>query len=195
MVNDIFIKRKSIILFSDRIVEHEKLVSLFEAARWAPSSFNQQPWRFIVSTKDNKDDYERHLGCLMDGNRLWANNAPVLIAAIAETINPITKELNAYAWHDLGLATASLIFQATFLGLYVHPMGGFYKEKTKKILEIPEGYEPVTMLAVGYQAEKPFKANEELIARENKNRTRIDLTDLVFNGTWKKDFIKTAQKF
>ncbi len=190
MVHDIFIKRKSIVLFSDRPVEYEKLVDLFEAARWAPSSYNQQPWRFIVSTKDNKNDFDRHLFCLMEGNRLWAANVPVLITAIAETINPKTKEVNNYAWHDLGLATASLIFQATLSGLYVHPMGGFYKEKAKDLLQIPDGYEPVTMLAVGYSAEKPYNANEELIARENRERIRNELKQIVFNGTWNKSFIK-----
>ncbi len=194
MVNDIFIKRKSIVLFSDKEVESEKLVSMFEAARWAPSSYNQQPWRFIVSTKDNKNDFERHLGCLMDGNRLWASNAPVLITAIAETMNPKTKEVNNYAWHDLGLATASLIFQATLSGLYVHPMGGFFRDKAKNLLKIPDGYEPVTMLAVGYAAEMPYNANEDLINRENRIRTRRELKDIVFKGTWNTSFIKTQQK-
>lgn len=194
MVNDIFIKRKSIVLFSDREVESEKLVSMFEAARWAPSSFNQQPWRFIVSTKDNKNDFANHLACLMEGNRIWASNASVLIAAIAETMNPKTKEVNNYAWHDLGLATASLIFQATLSGLYVHPMGGFFRDKAKTLLQIPEGYEPVTMLAVGYAAETPYHANKELIERENRVRTRNELKDIVFKGTWNTSFIGTQPK-
>lgn len=114
--------------FSDRPVEKETLLSLLEAARWAASASNRQPWSFIVATKDNPTEYERLLGILVENNQRWAKDAPVLILAVAKVINDDGKE-NRYAFHDVGLALGNLSLQATALGLSVHQAAGFDRDK------------------------------------------------------------------
>ena len=123
MIHKLIKNRRSPVHFSDRPVEEEKLELLFEAARWAPSSHNQQPWRFILAKKDDKDYFNRLFDCLSPGNQLWAATVPVLILSIAETTSSYNKKMNKYAFHDVGLAVSNLILQATSMGLYVHQMG------------------------------------------------------------------------
>jgi nitroreductase len=184
MIHQLITDRRSPVLFSDRPVENEKLELLFEAARWAPSSHNQQPWRFILTKKENKDDFDRLFNCLDPGNKLWAANVPVLILSIAETVSSNNKKMNKYAFHDIGLAVGNLLLQATSMGLFVHQMGGYDKEKARNSLKIPPEYEPVAVIAVGYIAESYEGFPEELVRREKSPRSRKSLNEIVFNNLW-----------
>ena len=154
-VHDVIARRWSPIAFADRAVEHSVLSSIFEAARWASSSMNAQPWRFVVVTQEQPDDYERLLAALSDSNRRWAHTAPVLVLVVAEEQAPGSERANRYAWHDVGLAVGNMVAQATALGLYAHQMGGFSKTRARDAFDVPEGYAPVTVIALGYLGSKP----------------------------------------
>lgn len=170
--------------FDSKPVENEKLEALFNAARWAPSAMNEQPWRFVYATKDDPEAYQKLLSCLVEANQVWARNAPVLILSVAKTNYSNNGNSNAYAWHDAGMATANLALQATELGLHLHIMGGFSADMARKVLNLPEGYEPVSMIALGYLGDAD-QLPEHLKAREGAPRNRKPLQELVFNGTWK----------
>ena len=149
-IADILRRRWSPRAFSDRQVEPEKLQSLFEAARWAASSFNEQPWNFIVATKQKPEEHARLLSCLVEGNQRWAGAAPVLMASVAKLNFDKTGKPNRHAFHDVGQAVESMIVQATALGLFVHQMAGFSPEKVRETFGVPEGFEPVAAIAIGY---------------------------------------------
>ena len=176
-------KRKSIVSFSDRGVDEKDIALLFEASRWAPSSRNQQPWRFIYALKEDKSEFEKLASLLFPANRLWAEKAPLLILGIAEVISDYKDRPNRFAYHDLGMAVSNLLFQATYMGLYVHPMGGYDVEKAQSILNIPERFEPAAMLAVGYHGEID-NLPVELKRRELAKRTRKEPDEFVFKGKW-----------
>lgn len=183
-IHEIIKQRWSPRAFSPREVEREKLLSLLEAARWAPSSYNEQPWRYFVATREHPEHYEKLFGCLGEGNRKWAGNAPVLMLSVAKTFFDKNQRGNRHAWHDVGLATANLIFQATDLGLHVHQMAGFHVEKVRRVLRIPQGFEPAAMIAVGYLGDPESLEDEKLRARETAPRTRKPLKEIVFANTW-----------
>lgn len=180
---DLFRQRWSPRAFDERPVETEKLQSLFEAARWAPSSNNEQPWRFVVGTKDNQTGYDRLLACLLEGNRKWAHRAPVLILSVASANFEDDAKPNRHAYHDTGMAVENLVLQATGLGLVVHQMAGFDVEKSRTELKIPSGYEPVAMIAVGYPGD-PAVLPDYLRERELKPRDRKPVSDFVFLEQW-----------
>lgn len=137
--------------FAERPIEREVIGSLLEAARWAPSSFNEQPWRFLIATREDPETFQELAGCLSEGNRPWAARAPLLILTVAKTyFGNDPQKKNRHAFHDVGLATQNLVIQATAMGLYVHQMAGFDRAKARELFEIPEGYEPVAVLAVGH---------------------------------------------
>jgi nitroreductase len=175
-------KRWSPHAFSERMVEPEKLYSLFEAARWASSSFNEQPWNFIVATKETKADYDRLLGVALERNRQWANTAPVLLLTVAKLTTHDGKP-NRLALHDIGLAAENLVLQATALDLFVHQMAGFNTERARDEFAIPLGYEPVTMIAVGYLGD-PESLPEQFREEERRPRSRKPLEEFVFSGLW-----------
>lgn len=133
--------------FLDRPVPQELLDTLFEAARWAPSSGNRQPWRFLVATRERPDDYQRLLGWLRPGNQSWAQSAPVL--ALSFVPRPAPEAL-PIALHDLGLATGQLTVQANAMGLAVHIIGGIERERIAEELSMPHGMQVVTGLVIGY---------------------------------------------
>ncbi|MFW5740543.1 MAG: nitroreductase family protein, partial [Myxococcota bacterium] len=168
--------------FSDRPITPSTVRSLFEAARWAPSCFNAQPWRFVMATRDDRASFERLVSCLMPGNQRWASAAGLLAITVANTQFASGKP-NRHAWHDVGLAVAQLTVQATHEGLAVHQMAGIDPDRARDLLHIPEGYEPVTALAVGYPSD-PDSLPEDLRARELAPRTRFEQRELVFAGRW-----------
>jgi nitroreductase len=163
-------------------VEADKLLSLFEAARWAPSSNNEQPWRFLVATKENTTEYDRLFNCLVEGNQKWAHRVPVLLLSVAK-LEFEDGSPNRHALHDTGMAAENLILQATALGLVVHQMAGFRSDQARVDCKIPEGYEPVAMIAVGYQGD-PAQLSDRLRAREAQPRVRKPLTEFVYSATW-----------
>ena len=174
--------RFSPLAFLDKPVEPEKVIALFEAARWAPSSFNEQPWRFIYALRENHSQFNSLLDCLVEGNRIWARNAPMLVLSVARMNFSGNKKYNKYALHDTGLATGNLLNQATYMGLVTHPMGGFSVTKAKENLWIPEGFEPVVMIAIGYHG-NVNDLPEDLASRELSTRIRKPLQDIVYPGT------------
>src|SRR5438105_2828787 len=121
-----------------------------EAARWAASCTNQQPWYFIVATKEEKAEYARLLSCLRENNQLWASQAPVLMVSVAKLTFDMNGQPNRYAFHDVGLAAANLIVQATALDLFVHQMAGFYPDKVRELYGVPDDFEQVAGIVLGY---------------------------------------------
>jgi nitroreductase len=184
-VHDLIRERRSPLAYSERSVGREELRSLLEAARWAASSYNQQPWHFIVATKENHREYERLLGCIVPANALWAASAPVLMLSVAKLTYDANGAPNRHALYDVGQATANLAIQATALGLALHQMGGFDMERARAEFQIPEGYEPVAAIAVGYPGD-PASLPESLRARASAPRTRRELGEFVFTGRWGK---------
>lgn len=182
-IHDLLRRRWSPRAYSERPVEREKLQSLFEAARWAPSSNNEQPWHFIVGTKADPAGYARLFDCLKEGNKKWAFRAPVLMLSVARLNFEDDGTANRHAWHDTGMASFSLTLQATALGLIVHQMAGFDVEKARTDLKIPAGYDPVAMIAVGYPGD-PAILDDRLRQRETAPRERKPIRDFVFSGAW-----------
>jgi len=174
--------RRSTRAFASISIEPETLATLMEAARWAPSSMNEQPWSFIVATKANNSDFDRLLGCLLEFNVQWAQHAPVLLLSVAK-LTFESGELNRHAFHDVGQAIANLTFQATVSGLLVHQIAGFDVEKARREFSIPQDYEPVAAAAIGYpgnSAELP----EKLRKKDASPRKRKPLNDFVFERGW-----------
>src|SRR6478752_1428486 len=141
-IHDLLARRWSPRAFDERPVETDTLLTLFEAARWAPSSNNEQPWRFIVANKRHQEtDWNRLFECLVEGNRKWAVRAPVLILSVASLNFEDDGKPNRHAFHDTGLAAENLVLQATASGLVAHQMAGFDVEKARGELKIPSGFE------------------------------------------------------
>ena len=182
-IHDLLRRRWSPRAFADRPVEPDKLRSLLEAARWAPSSYNEQPWAFLVATKDQPDDFAEVLGCLVPGNQAWAKNAPVLMLSFAHLSFDRNQQANRHAYHDVGLAAACLTFQATAEGLAVHQMAGIEVDKIRTTFAVPQGWDPVSGIAVGYPGD-PASLPEQLRQRELAERVRKPLSSFVFSGTW-----------
>ena len=163
-------QRRSRRAYDDKLVEVEKIQAMFEAARWAPSSSNEQPWTYLYATKEQVELYQKIFDSLMDGNKIWVARAPLLIVAMVRKNFIRNDKPNGSAKYDLGAANAFLSLQATQLGLNVHQMGGFDKEMAQTLLNIPSNYEPVVILAAGYLGDvetlpEPLK-ERELALRE-----------------------------
>ena len=182
-IEEILRQRWSPRAFSDRNVEAGKLLSLFEAARWAPSSFNEQPWSFIVATKDKPAEHAQLLNCLMEKNQQWAKLAPVLMVSVARLNFEKTGKPNRHAFHDVGLAMGNLLVEATALGLFVHQMAGFSVEKVRETYGVPPDFEPVAAIAVGYPAD-PEVLPEAFREQEIRPRKRKPISSFVFEGKW-----------
>jgi len=182
-IHDLLKQRWSPLAFSERMVEPEKLGSLLEAARWAASSYNEQPWSFIVATKENLGEFVRLLSCLAEGNQVWAKNAPVLMISVAKLHFEKNGNENRHAFHDVGQAVSNLALQATALELYIHQMAGFDVQKVRELYGIPDGYEPVAAIALGYGADSQTLP-ENLQQREGAPRVRKPLESFAFKGSW-----------
>ncbi len=169
--------------FSSRPVPPESVRSFLEAARWAPSCFNAQPWRFIIATRETDSEFQSAVSCLVEGNQKWAQHAPFLLFAIARMNFENGKE-NRHALYDTGQAMALLSVQATTLGLFVHQMAGIVQDQIQQIYGLPEGYEAVCAAAIGYYGETDALA-ENLRKMEVAPRARIALAETVYAGTWK----------
>jgi nitroreductase len=181
-VHDLIRDRWSPRAFSDKPVGREVLASLFEAARWAPSSNNEQPWAYLVATKGNAEDFAKTLSVLVEFNANWAKNAPVLLLAVSRLKFP-NGNPNRNAFYDTGAATMLLSIEATARGLAVHQMAGFDPAKAKQVFEIPADCEPITAIAIGYPGD-PNSLSQKLQDRENAPRTRKPLTEFVMSGRW-----------
>ncbi|MDF0668227.1 MAG: nitroreductase family protein [Nitrospira sp.] len=183
-IHELLARRWSPRAFDERPIVTDLLRTLFEAARWAPSSNNEQPWRFIVASKhDHETEWKRLFDCLAEGNRRWAFRAPVLILSVACMNFEDDGNPNRHAFHDTGLAAENLVLQATAGGLAAHQMAGFDVEKARIDLRIPSGFEPVAMIAVGYPGD-PAVLPERLRERELRPRIRRPIQEWTFLGQW-----------
>lgn len=182
-IHELIARRWSPYAFADRPVSDDDLRSLFEAARWAASSYNEQPWTYILATKGEPDAFDRLLSCLVEGNQGWAADAPVLALGCTSLRFTRNGKPNAAAIHDLGLASATLTLEATARGLVVHQMIGILPDKARELYLIPEGVQPVTGLAIGYAA-NPSTLSEKYRERDLAPRSRKPLNEFVFDGEW-----------
>lgn len=169
--------------FAAREIPTAALGSLFEAARWAPSCFNEQPWRFVVAVRQDESEFARMLSCLTEPNQRWAQHAGALMISVASGTFARNGKANRFAAHDVGLAVGQLTLQATNLGLAVHQMGGFSQERAREQYAIPEAFEPIAAIAVGYPGEAS-DLPDDLRERELTPRERQPLEAMVFESTW-----------
>src|ERR1039457_3128037 len=169
--------------FEDRSVAEADLLSLFEAARWAASSYNEQPWNYIVATKENSKEFDQLLSCLVEANQAWAKAAPVLVLGVVSLRFVKNNKDNRAAVHDLGLAAGNLVVEATTRGLSVHQMIGILPDKSREVYQIPEHFEAWTAMAIGYKAD-PAKLPDALKERYLMPRQRKPLNKFVFTGQW-----------
>jgi len=180
---DVIANRWSPYGFDQKPVPAEDMRSVFEAARWAASSFNEQPWRYIVASRDDTEEFERLLSCLVEPNQAWASSVQVLALGVAKLEFTHNGKTNAAAIHDLGQASASLSLEATSRGLSVHQMSGILPDRARELYGVPEGYQVVTALAFGYAAD-PDSLPEDIKKRDTTPRTRKPLNEIVFGGKW-----------
>lgn len=180
-VHDLVRARWSPRAFDGTSLGEDEIGSLFEAARWAPSCFNDQPWRFVVARRDDTESFERIVSCLAEANQTWARHAGLLgIGAITERFAH-NDEPNAWAEHDLGLALGHLVLQATAMGLHAHMMAGFDADRAREALGFPEGVKPHVAFAVGRQGDVS-QLPETLRERESAPRSRRALDEILFTG-------------
>ncbi|NOY78491.1 MAG: nitroreductase [Calditrichaeota bacterium] len=160
--------------FLDQSIDQETLRMLFEAARWAPSSYNEQPWFFIVARKDEPEEFEKLLSLLAPGNAKWAKTAGALVLSVAKLTFDHNGKPNRHAYHDVGMAVENLILQALGANIYAHQMGGFSISRAREIFHLPDSVDPVAVIALGY-----IKDQETPV-----NRSRKPLEGFVFKGKW-----------
>ena len=182
-VHELIQNRWSPRAFSDKAVPQEVLRSLFEAARWAPSSSNEQPWAYIVATKDDAENFEKSLGALVEFNANWAKKAPVLVIAVAQLAFAKNNAPNRNAQYDVGAASLQLSIEATARGLVVHQMAGFDPETAREAYDIPQGWEPIAAMAIGYPGDAA-SLPEPLQSREKAPRSRKRIHEFVMSGQW-----------
>lgn len=176
-------KRWSPISLTDKKINKEQIAQLFEAARWAPSSFNAQPWRYIYATKNQKPIHNKLASLLFDGNN-WAKEAHLLILICAKTTFEYKNKPNIHHAYDTGAATENLFLQATALGLSAHEMAGFDAKKATSQYKLPKNVIPLAMMAIGHY-KKP--KDPEQIKREKAPRQRLEQKEFAFNGHFPKN--------
>ncbi|NQY26224.1 MAG: nitroreductase family protein [Piscirickettsiaceae bacterium] len=165
-------------------ISHEQIISLCEAARWAPSCYGDQPWRFLVWDRNQDESaWKKALDCLSPGNQEWAKNAPLLILTTSVQHFSHNNADNRWGGYDTGAASISLCLQATSLGLTSHQMGGYDADKLRKTFSLPDEIKCWAMIAIGYPA--PLASlNEEQLERELKERNRRPLTEQFYINSW-----------
>ncbi|MCI0453552.1 MAG: nitroreductase family protein [Candidatus Dadabacteria bacterium] len=181
-VDEIFLKRWSPRAMSGEDISHDELMSLFEAAKWAPSSFNNQPWRFLYARRDT-DDWELFFNLLVEGNKIWAKNASALIVIISKKTFDQSGNPSRTHSFDAGASWQNLALQGSLKGLVVHGMQGFDYDKARELLNIPEEYEVEAMVAVG----KPGKKEElpERLQQREIPSGRKKISEIVLEGRFK----------
>ncbi len=183
-ISELIQRRKSPLAFTKELLTEEVAQELLEAARWAPSSYNEQPWRFIYSLSQHTEEYGRLLECINPGNQRWAKHAVLLMLTVARTHFAHNQKPNPHAWHDVGTATGFIFIKATSLNLGVHAIAGFSAEKAKTLFNISEGYEAVAMLAIGTPGINE-DLPDDLKIRDSRPRQRKDLAEIGFRGEWR----------
>jgi len=182
-VHELIRNRWSPRAFADNPVSAETLRALFEAARWAPSSNNEQPWAYLVAKQDDAENFAKMLSVLVEFNAGWAKQAPVLALSVAHVKTQREGKPNRVALHDVGSASAQLTFEANARGLLVHQMAGFDAGKARQAFAIPADWEPVAAMAIGYPGDAA-SLSEKLRERELAPRVRKPAREFVMTGTW-----------
>lgn len=182
-VLDVITDRWSPRAFDKQAVDYDKIHLLFEAAKWAPSSRNAQPWRFIFATRE-MPDYKVFLSLMTEANQAWAATAPLLVMPLAQVISTYKNRPNRLAFYETGMAVGNLLAQATGMGLLVHQLSGYDVERAKEILVIPTRYEPMSIMAIGYKGE-PAKLPSDDAAWEQRERTRMEISKFLVQGKCK----------
>ena len=172
-----------------RSVSLDDLWRLFEAARWAPSSRNEQPWRFVLTHREHSPGaYQQLFSALGGSNQSWASTAPALILAAVQLVVEQTGETNRHAYYDAGQAVAYLTIQAQSQGLGIRQMEGFSHAIAREVCQVPDGFEPAVVMAVGYPGSPDTLASDKHRAAEVAPRRRRKASDFVFDGAWGRSF-------
>lgn len=179
-IHELILKRWSPVAFDPSPVDQEKIDQLFEAAKWAPSGRNAQPWRFLYASRE-MPEYTLYYDLLFEGNQVWAGTAPLFILPLAQVVSDYKDRPNRLALYETGMAVSNLLLQATHMGLFVHQMGGYDQEKAREVLHIPDQFEPTVIMAIGYKGDIR-QLPVEMEERETKERTRKDLCEFVMQG-------------
>lgn len=189
-VNDVIANRWSGRAYDPaKPVTREQTIALLEAARWAPSCYGDQPWRFVVWNRDEaKEAWQQAFETLAPGNQAWVKDAPLLLLTTADTLFNHNSQPNRWAQYDTGAAAENLCLQAEALGLMAHQMGGFDVERIRAVAGVPERFVPMAMVAVGYPAD-PATFSAEVRERETAPRKRRELGELFFAGAWEQPII------
>jgi nitroreductase len=182
-VHELIAQRWSPRAFADRSVSPELLRRLFEAARWAASSYNEQPWRWLVATREDKEGFARLHSTLIPFNQGWVAKAPVLAISVAHTSFERNGKPNRHAAHDVGQAAAQMALEAVANGLFIHQMAGFDSERVREVCAVPADHEPVAAIAIGYPGD-PETLDAPLRERELATRERRGLDLVVFGTTF-----------
>ena len=182
-INDLLKRRWSPRAFADRDVDPAVLRRLFEAARWAASSYNGQPWSFVIATRGEAEAFQRVLSCFVEFNMGWAKNAPVIGISVAKLKFEHNGNPNRHAYHDVGQAMANLAIEAVANGLQLHQMAGILVDKARETLLIPEGYDPVAGFVLGYPGD-PQTLPDQLRERELAPSERKTAASFVYDGQW-----------
>jgi nitroreductase len=186
-IHELFAGRWSPRAFSDQPVDRAQLHRMLEAARWAPSSNNMQPWRFIVFDRQrHAPEFKRAFDTLMPGNQKWNANVPVLVCIAASTVTPKGEPAKTAAY-DTGAAAMALVLQAHALGLATHQMGGFDRDAFRQAFAIPEDIQLISMVAIGHFGDAGL-LDDALREREAAPRARKPLGETAFEGAWNRAF-------
>jgi nitroreductase len=169
--------------YSQKTISESDILKLFEAARWVASSRNSQPWRFIYAHLGDKVLWPKLFDCLTESNKVWVEKAPVLVLALVQKTDVKTGSIQKHSWHDLGLAIGNLTYQANSMGIYLRNMGGFDSKRAICNFNIPEMFEPVVMLTLGFSGEIE-NPNSEFLVPMGENRVRRNLSQLIYQGNW-----------
>ncbi len=179
-INELLVQRWSPYAFSEKEVSESDILSILEAARWAASSYNEQPWSFIVAMKKDTIAFQEALSCIVEANQGWAQHASVLIFSVVHKLFSKNNTVNHAAYHDVGLAIGNFSVEATARGISLHQMAGIFSEKANALYKIPENHTVFTGIALGYAAE----------SNEKTERTRKAQENFVFKGQWGEKFCK-----
>ena len=182
LILEIIQERWSPYVFSPAPVEGFKLKAMFEAAGYAPSCNNEQPWLFVYTTRQEEKTFSDYIGFLNESNRIWAREAYAIVISMARTKFSRNDKINRYAFHDTGMAVTNLLLQALAMDLYVHQMGGFSLEMVKEYFRLDESIEPVAVMAVGYLGDG-YSLPPELLKRDEKRRARKSVNEYTFKGS------------
>jgi nitroreductase len=183
LILEIIQERWSPYSFSSTPVEDFKLKAMFEAAGYAPSCNNEQPWMFVYTTQQDTGTFEVYLDFMTESNRVWAKNAYAIVISLARTKFSHNGKHNRYAFHDTGMAVSNLLLQALALDIYIHQMGGYSVEKVKAHFKLADDIEPVAMMAVGYLGDGE-SLSPELLSRDEKRRSRKSVNEYVFRNSF-----------